>query len=245
MSYFDWSVLCWVCCVSFNLWLLAIKKVYKKEYEKWYHIICWGVPFFWAVIPFVGDHYGPAGVWCWIDNNSYAWRFGVWYVPLFILIIAMVITNSYIVWTVYRQASEWEGTYSQQHETDMRLLKEEVKRLLAYPLIYLVLSICPLIFRIQNASHRNGPTNYPLLILTVIFGPLQGACNAIAFAMDKETWKRLTWTEIKLALRTRSSSGSSQIIHNIRVDDAMPDTPGQSPNASSSDPGIANEMART
>eukprot|EP00112_Aurelia_sp_Birch-Aquarium-sp1_P025574 Seg857.4 transcript_id=Seg857.4/GoldUCD/mRNA.D3Y31 product="Cyclic AMP receptor-like protein A" protein_id=Seg857.4/GoldUCD/D3Y31 len=233
MSYFDWAVLCWVCCITFNLWLLAIKKMNKIEFEKWYHIVCWGVPLLWAALPFVGDHYGPAGVWCWVDNKSYAWRFGIWYIPLFILIFGMAIVNSYIVWKVYSRAGEWEGTFSQEHETDMKLLKEEVKTLLAYPVIYLILNICPLIYRIHNAMHRNELANYPLLVLMVMSGPLQGACNAIAFAMDRETFRRLNWTEVKLALRSRSRSGTSHVIHNYQVDDAMPDTPGQSPNYSS------------
>jgi len=147
------------------------------------------------------------------------------------------------MWKVYRQAAEFEGTFNQERETDSKLLKEEVKRMLAYPLIYLVLSICPLIFRIDNASHKHDSTNYPLLVLTVIFGPLQGACNAIAFALDNETWRRLTWTEIKLAFQSRSCCGPGQVIHNYQVDDAVPDTPGQSPSSSpSSDAGSMNPL---
>lgn len=246
MSYFDWAVLCWVCCITFNLWLITIKHISSREYEKWYHVVSWGVPLFWAVIPLIGGHYGPAGVWCWIDNNSYAWRFAVWYVPLFILIIGMALTNSYIVWKVYSRASEWEGTFRQEHETSTNLLKEEVKPLLAYPLIYLFINICPLILRIHNATHKHDPTHFPLLVLTVIFGPLQGACNAIAFAMDRETRTRLTWTEIKLAMRSRSSSGTGRVIRNYPIDDAFPDTPGTSPNysaTSSPDPRYIDNQA--
>eukprot|EP00794_Sanderia_malayensis_P011281 gene11281-12461_t len=225
MSYFDWAVLCWVCCITFNLWVLVIKVVHTNNYEKWYHVVSWGLPLFWALLPFIGDHYGPAGVWCWIKNDSYAWRFGIWYVPLFILIIVMAFTNFYIVWKVYRQAGSWDGTYRQEHETDKDLYKKEVKQLLAYPIIYLCTNLCPLIFRIHNATHRDELTNYPLMILMVICGPLQGACNAIAFAMDRETLRRLTWTEIKLALRARSTSDTDRVIRNYQVDDACFDSP--------------------
>ena len=35
MHFSDWAVLCWVCCITFNLWLLVIKKMNKIEFEKY------------------------------------------------------------------------------------------------------------------------------------------------------------------------------------------------------------------
>lgn len=199
MTWFDWVCLLWVCCITINLGLLAIKMKKTEKYEWLYHVVCWIVPLIISCIPFAGDHYGPAGAWCWLVE--WKWRFGIWYVPLFLIIFLLFVAYIYIVVVVNRRVHTYEGTYDPDVEQTKILMKEDIKPLRGYPFVYLAVSIFPLVNRIQNAI--NHQPVFVLYLLHIISSPLHGAMNAIVFGMDKETMKRLTPSQIKLALRSR------------------------------------------
>ncbi|XP_077988029.1 cyclic AMP receptor-like protein A isoform X2 [Glandiceps talaboti] len=205
LTFFDWCVLLWVCCITFNLFCNAVRQVKTDRYELIYHLLCWGVSFIIACLPLIGNHYGPAGAWCWISgDNATTWRFAIWYGPLFVIIFLMFVVYTYIIIHVNRKVKAWEGTYDPETERSKQLLKEEIKPLLVYPFIYLLISIFPLINRIQNAVSHNNPI-FVLVLLHALTSPLQGAINAIVYGLDKETRSRLTWTQIKVALQTKST----------------------------------------
>uniref|UniRef100_K1PUK6 G protein-coupled receptor GPR1/2/3 C-terminal domain-containing protein n=1 Tax=Magallana gigas TaxID=29159 RepID=K1PUK6_MAGGI len=99
--------------------------------------------------------------------------------------------------------STWHGTYDPDSERQAAMLKEDIKSLRAYPFIYLAASIFPLINRIQNAAAPDDPV-FALVILAALTAPLHGAMNAIVFGMDRETLRKLTPTQIKMAFLSHS-----------------------------------------
>nr|XP_006816465.1 PREDICTED: cyclic AMP receptor-like protein A-like isoform X2 [Saccoglossus kowalevskii] len=204
LTFFDWCVLLWVSCITFNLFCNAVRQIKTDRYELIYHVICWGLSLLISLLPFIGDHYGPAGAWCWINGeNDTTWRFVIWYGPLFVIIFLMFCIYLYIIIHVNRKVKAWEGTYDPETERSKQLLKEEIKPLLVYPFIYLIISIFPLINRIQNAISHDPI--FAFVLLHALTSPLQGAINAIVYGLDKETRSRLTWTQIKVAMQTKSS----------------------------------------
>ncbi|CAB3992689.1 cyclic AMP receptor A [Paramuricea clavata] len=205
LSFFDWSVLLWACCITFNLYQNAIRGVQTERYEILYHVVSWGVPLIVACFPFIGDHYGPAGVWCWIDadsSNSQIWRFTTWYIPLWCLLALMLITFIYIVAKLRREVSRWEGTYRAEDERQKEMLKKDIKLLRAYPVVYMALAIFPSINRIQNAYDKHPW--FWLLLLHTMTSPLNGAINALVFTFDRETLGLLTWSSVKDAVFQRT-----------------------------------------
>ena len=60
LQYADWTTLLWVFTISVNM-VLIIRNVPTSSYEKWYHVVCWGVPLVPSLLPFIGHNYGPAG----------------------------------------------------------------------------------------------------------------------------------------------------------------------------------------
>ena len=58
------------------------------------------------------------------------------------------------------------------------MMHEDVKPLRAYPLVFLVCSIFPLITRIHNAIYGETNAIYFLYLMMVVFAPLKGALNA-------------------------------------------------------------------
>ncbi|XP_033118237.1 cyclic AMP receptor-like protein A isoform X2 [Anneissia japonica] len=217
LSFFDWAVLLWVCCITFNLYYNVIKMKSSEKFEILYHVISWGFPLFISLLPFIGDHYGPAGAWCWINGSGETyWRFFTWFGPLFVIIIIMFAVYSYLTYRLNQRVRTWEGTYDPDVEHSKELLKQDIKPLKAYPFIYLVLSIFPLINRIQNAANPDNPV-FGLVLLHAICSPLQGVFNAIAYGLDKETISRLSWPQINNAFKSKFSSKA--VIGEYNIDD--------------------------
>ncbi|KAI0217313.1 hypothetical protein LSAT2_030832 [Lamellibrachia satsuma] len=200
-TYFDWTVLLWVCCITFNLYWNVVRMKPSEQFERYYHIIAWCVPLGISLLPFIGNHYGPAGMWCWIVND-WKWRFGIWFCPLFIIIGILFFVYIYLIYTVNKKVKNWEGLYDPDVEHSKAVLKEDVKPLRAYPFVYLVVSLFPLINRIQNAV--SDESVFFLVLMHVLCSPLQGALNAIVFGLDKDTRSRLTISQIKAMLQARA-----------------------------------------
>ncbi|KAL4220149.1 hypothetical protein ACF0H5_020561 [Mactra antiquata] len=203
MSYFDWSVLLWVSCITLNLTINVLWSKTTEKYEWLYHVVSWGVSLVMSVLPFIGNKYGPAGAWCWVVDD-WRWRVGVWYGPLFGMLLIMVVVYIYISCVLSRKVSTWEGTYDPDTERNKQMLKEDIKPLRAYPFVYLATSLFPLINRIQNAVDVSNPV-FALVLLASISSPSQGAINAVVFGMDRETFRRLTPSNIKVALSNKFS----------------------------------------
>ncbi|XP_071798279.1 cyclic AMP receptor-like protein A isoform X1 [Asterias amurensis] len=228
LSFWDWAVLLWVTCLTVNLFLIAVKMIRTDRYEIWYHVVCWTTALFVSLLPFIGDNYGPAGAWCWIKEEATAWRFFVWYGPLFIIIIATFIMYSYIIYVLNKKVKSWQGTYEPEIERNRQILKAEIRPLQAYPFIYLALSVFPLINRIQNAAKPGQPV-FALVILHALTSPLQGLVNAVVYGMDRETRSRLTWMQIKSNFINRLTKDTQIKEYPLPSEDEprVPDVPAQ------------------
>ncbi|KAF7647744.1 hypothetical protein LDENG_00167420 [Lucifuga dentata] len=105
LTYFDWSALAWVCLITLNLYLNLVRETSTKRYEMLYHLTAWAVPLIMASLPLLKGYYGPAGAWCWITEDHVAWRFGIWYVPLFSLIFLMICCYARIICVANKRVS--------------------------------------------------------------------------------------------------------------------------------------------
>ncbi|XP_064413397.1 si:dkey-100n23.5 isoform X3 [Latimeria chalumnae] len=194
LTYFDWCSLAWVCCITLNLYLNLVKETRTDRFELMYHIVAWGVPFILSCLPLFGDYYGPAGAWCWITDSHVAWRFGIWYIPLFILIFLMTMCYFRIIYVAKERV----------------LLAEEIKPLKWYPCVYLAVSVFPLINRLHNAFYPSEPV-FVLTLLHVLTAPLHGLANSIVFGLDKETWSQLSLTSLKVVKENKISGRKKRL----------------------------------
>ena len=221
LTYFDWTVLMWVSCITFNLFLNVVRHQRTNNLEKYYHVVCWILPsLLFSLLPLAGDNYGPAGAWCWIKHDSPWWRFVIWYIPLFIIIVILFAAYIYIIVYLRKQMSRWQGNYNPDSERNHTLIEEDIKVLKAYPFIYLLLSIFPLILRIHNAFTEEGDDIYALWVLTVLSAPMQGAINAVVFGLDPDTRKKLTWAHIQLAWASHFQGSGIREYPTLSGDDA-------------------------
>lgn len=164
--------------------------------------MAWGVPLVMASLPLFKGYYGPAGAWCWITDDHVAWRFGIWYVPLFSLIFLMICCYARIICVANKRMQSWLGTFNPERERRKVSLAEEIKPLKWYPSVYLLVSIFPFINRLHNAFYPQAPS-FSLTLLHVLSAPLHGLANAFVFGLDRDWWSLLSPTGMQLALQSR------------------------------------------
>ena len=198
LYYSDLATLFWICCITFNIYMNAVKMKQTFQHEKKYHIISWGIPLVISFVLLGTGAFGPAGVWCWIVSKEEL-RFGMWYGPLIFTILILFLIYPYIIWKVYKlvQAAD-SGDLDQTKKRRMTFLKDDVKHLIAYPMVYLFVSIFPLTNRIQNSISVD--TVYALVILHALCSPLQSGLNAIVHAMSQDVLSKLRPHQIKITI---------------------------------------------
>ncbi|XP_075052527.1 uncharacterized protein LOC142139111 isoform X1 [Mixophyes fleayi] len=202
LTYFDWCALAWVCCITLNLYLNVVKEMRTDRFQLAYHLAAWGVPFILSCLPLFGDYYGPAGAWCWITDEHVAWRFVIWYIPLFSLIFLMMLCYLRIIYVAKQRVITWSGTYDPGRERSKIIMAEEIKSLKWYPCVYLAVSLFPLLNRLHNAFYPSQPM-FLLTLLHVMSAPLHGLANAFVFVLDKETRSQLTMASLRVAFQSK------------------------------------------
>ena len=121
----------------------------QKHLPRWAEIIYTGLPYalplLWCWIPFINRSFGSGSAWCDIrtinvDCSHFIFgavlRFIIWYIPLAVILIFLFVFALVVLFRV-RKALKSEETMEQWQKEDLR----EVRYLIIYPIIYLVLNI--------------------------------------------------------------------------------------------------------
>ncbi|KAF7876337.1 hypothetical protein EAF04_001430 [Stromatinia cepivora] len=83
-----------------------------RQLEKWYILICYGIPFIPAFVFFFvhtrekGYMYGSAISWCWIDSKWTWWRLWSFYVPVWITILITIMIYAVAGKKIYDKRQE-------------------------------------------------------------------------------------------------------------------------------------------
>ena len=193
--------------ISFNVFVNAIFKKRTDRLEIVYIVLPWVLPLTYTWILVWQQAYSAGGPVCGVrfindDCSEYApgyWLiFGTWYIPLYTslgLILIMYIAVGLRVW---HEAHKWHGKYDPITVQRKALLKDEVRPLIWYPIIYMALNTFSLISRIYDSVHPGNP-QLSLWYLRAVISPIRGAFIALVYALDKETRKHLRWITIKAA----------------------------------------------
>ena len=199
LQFFDWMVVVWMCNITANLtWNVVFMRQTNRWFEVFYLSVSFLVPLFFASLPFINDSYGPAGLWCWIDNETILeklFRFLVWYIPSIIIVILMFVIYLLIICRVTAYVRSYDAT-NPYSNLQRELLKKEIYPLMKYPCVFLLLNIFPLVNRIQDAISPNNPSFIPSL-LQALSSPMLGLCLALVFALDTQTLKELKCSNLK------------------------------------------------
>ena len=188
-QYFDCTTLLWVSMITVNSLLIVKRKTYKNHYN-WYHVIVWFGSMIWCTIPFFSNSYGHAGIWCWIKHDTRL-RFGVWYIPLFVLSFLMFLIHVYLLWFLVKFQKPLNNR-SDDEKTAQKRMRKDLQSLLAYPFFYIVFYIPGFIFRITEETHPHVNPSYALTIAVVVFIPSLGVVYAVAFVLINASLKEIS-----------------------------------------------------
>ena len=181
-QYTLWVKLLFTLCLVFHLFCLAVCLKNFKKLELVYILLSVLFPLLHVWIPFIHNSYGIAGAVCWIrdwnDNcptNKYEEgtieQFVLWFGPLFVsltvCVVAVGIVLSVLGWRacIMNQKlleTETEPLLIRQEQNRNKTALKELLPLLAYPIIFFVLALFPLIDRIYDAISSQG---FYLLVL--------------------------------------------------------------------------------
>ena len=206
----SWWVVLATTCIMVDLF---IKVVFQRVTEKleWVYVVAiFALPLTTAWIPFIHNAYGASGAWCWIRADNYddcanfifgTWlRYTLYYVPLYVLMIILIVLLVIVLVVLRKRQREWIGNYNPNKQSLQKRMQSEVRPLIAYPIIFIIVNIPPFVNRITNTVQPDNPVLALWIISGIVF-PLQGTLVMLAFALDPETRKYLTPLQLAGACR--------------------------------------------
>ena len=206
-----------------------VNGVLQKHLPRWAELLYIGLPYalplFWCWIPFIEHAFGSARAWCDIrtkniDCSPFVFgsvlRFVVWYIPVTVVFIFIFVFALVVLFRV-RQALRAEETMEQWQKQDLK----EVRYLILYPILYLILNIFSFFNRLDGAINGSG-AHLIFYYLHVLSSPFRGAVIAVVFVLDPHTRKRLA-NPRTLCISSRSkvkeySMRSSDVYFDANVD---------------------------
>ncbi|XP_066927575.1 cyclic AMP receptor-like protein A [Clytia hemisphaerica] len=202
MHYFSWATLSWVICTTINM-VFILRQLNTEKSERWYHLFVWLNSAFWTIIPAVIGDFGKTEIWCWITIQHPILKFTVWYIPLLLVCMLMIVVYCYIFFHNKKVSRSASTVYSIDKSEEKRLNKQEVKPLIGFPFIYILFTIPIFIMRIRETFYPDDSQRFILVLVAVILGPSIGTCNALAYALFHGTFRALTFRKFKSALHTK------------------------------------------
>lgn len=173
----------------------------------------------------LGPFYGPAGGWCWI-SSSYPWeRLWLHYVWLFLAGAVSAVTYALIFCNVRRRLRTQYLTKSHDPPAEHTSMENAAKKMLVYPLCYLLLML-PLAIDRLNSIFSQGWSLDVQIGCGVVF-TLAGLVDVIVFC----------WTRNLFWVRSRNGNTSTQSSTESHSKGTIPDNPssnGRSYSASES-----------
>ena len=172
-QYFDFASFLWMGVISFNIYQVFVKQRGSDvvQFEKYYHLVCWGVPAFFLIIVTATDALGDAGNWCWIKRDHQLERWLCYYVPLLVVMVFNV--ASYVQVNKAIKAA------------NMNQQKAFMGRMVLYIGAFLFIRCWSLLNRFVELVDGNVGV-FPLMFLHSLFSPAQGVANALVYGFNKK-----------------------------------------------------------
>lgn len=147
-SFFELASVTWTSAIAAVLFMSVFQRKSADDVQRRFPqfcAVCFGVPLVLALLPLIDNSYGPSGAWCWVTKDG--WRFGQFYVPLWICIAF----NSVIYFRVLRLLRRTLKAAGPNDAT-AATIRKFTKRLSWYPFILVIVWFWATVNRIYEAS---------------------------------------------------------------------------------------------
>ena len=154
--------LCFGGWVTFHLFYFVLFYKNLKKLEPLYIITSVLLPIVISAIPLVTKSYGPNGQWCWIQSRrlgceyltGFVEKYVTFYGPLFLLLVLESIAMVIMLVTVYYRSCQ-KGDHSGFGCDQNKTVFKHLLPLVAYPIIFCVFSMPPLINQVYELTSPN------------------------------------------------------------------------------------------
>ena len=213
-----WYITVDLVVITFVLLLTGVFNKNVARLEGLYVALIFVFPLTFNWIPFINNTYGRFEAVCWIRGLNYdnctehnfgtilqvALGNGPFYFILAVMLPIYIVVAVYLTKQKYCNRQKSEMITAAEYETRalQKHLNEELWPLVLLTLGLLVVNAFPTANRIHNTINPNDPS-LTLSMLRAIFSPLQGAYIALIYLLDRETIKRLKYSNIKAAIKQR------------------------------------------
>ena len=217
-GYTSGSIILAICCIVAELFIKAIlNKATGNRISVVYLTFIFVQPFFVYLIPFLGKNYGQEGPTCWIKSynnltNCSLNRDGIllqnilWNLPVTFLFIGGGIMYAITLIAYNRRLKKYRQVYtSEKNRIINQRLFEDIKVFRWYPLVFFFINVVPFLTRLTEVIDTYLPETLVLIlwIITALVDGLQGLFLSLAFTLNSQTRKSLTWANIKEAFITK------------------------------------------
>lgn len=225
-EYSHWTEVVSIVCIAFNIFSMGVLRRNTARLEIIYVILILILPLTWSWVPFLHAAYGTAGPWCGIrtlTRDCEDFRFGqilqptLQVIPLYLILVIAFVLTCITACKVRRARNRWSGQF--RHEVQVRVqdMEKEIRPLLWYPVIYLVLETPSVV---NHLYHTFNPLAQflPLWYVEAIVGPMHGAFIALVYAFDSETRARMRCQQLCYLFRSCFSGGHDVMEYSIMYD---------------------------
>lgn len=200
--YTSWVELLLIACITAHLFLLLVCGIETSQKEVLHLLVSFLTPLLWCWVPFIDHSFGSSGPWCGIRVHSeddcslyvlgVVLRFLLWQVPLYSLFLIFFLSCLLAILSKLKKDSlKWEGSHYDPKAQKVKLkMIRQVKPLLYYPMVFLLLKLPLLISQIYEAVHPQKPTVI-LWLLDALTSPMGGAVIALVYVCDATTRTKL------------------------------------------------------
>ena len=200
--YSSWAEVLALCCLTFNVFVNAVMDRWPSTSLQYVYLaVMFLGPLVWCWVPFIHHTYASSIVWCdlrTVDEQCNRFVFGdilkfaFWYIPMFILVFICVLVTIFAAIMIQMRSRMWYRIFNPDNQQTGWKLKNEVKPLIWYPVVYVLLNMFSLANRIDVAVRSPEDSAIVLWYLHVLTSPLRGAFIAIVYAFDPQVRKRIT-----------------------------------------------------
>ena len=240
-QFFELSSVLWATVISTTLHL-AMRRVEidERRRRRAAYAFTWGTSALFALLPLSTSSYGASGAWCWIRPRprlpSAAWRFSIFYVPVWIAIVYNGAVYANCAWVLERLRSVADDAAGEK-------LRGTIHRLARYPLILVACWSCATINRLQQIFAPDRPV-FGLYVATVVTRSMLGFLNALAFgatANVRHEWRAFLAAR-HVAFCADDGGDAGALIHEATAD---PPSPTQNPVRKSENRASSIEMSNS
>jgi len=192
--------------ITIYLFLLVVINYNTAKYEFVYVLSIFVLPLAVNWIPFIKQSYHRSGLWCWIrsfnDETCQKNTFGeyleyfLYFLPIYIVLIVGL--TLYVIMFIYIFVKLKRSFYTDDRNKrqQLKLMRQELLSLVAYPALFFVLNIPIIVNRIHGSLKPTEPS-IALWYLSSIAGPLQGIVSVLTFTLATKWWKNVSKAKFK------------------------------------------------